>query len=78
MTPTAQQSSAPAPHALAGPVTGAPAATATRHPARPRPARPRPARPLIGTARGFSDRIAGHGPARERASTAPGGRPCSV
>ncbi|MEU7049842.1 hypothetical protein [Streptomyces eurythermus] len=73
MTPTAQQSSAPAPHALAGPVTGAPAATATRH-----PARPRPARPLIGTARGFSDRIAGHGPARERASTAPGGRPCSV
>ncbi|GGR65185.1 MULTISPECIES: hypothetical protein [Streptomyces] len=73
MTPTAQQSSAPAPSMPAGPLTGAPAPTATR-----RPAGPRPARPLTETARGLSDRIAGHGSARERASTAPGGRPCSV
>ncbi|MFF9020787.1 hypothetical protein [Streptomyces eurythermus] len=73
MTPTAQQSSAPAPSVLAGPRTGAPAETATRH-----AARPRPARPLTEAARGLSGRIAGHGPARERASTAPGGRPCSV
>ncbi|MEU7557666.1 hypothetical protein [Streptomyces eurythermus] len=68
MTPTAQQSSAPAPSVPAGPLTGAPAPTATR----------RPARPLTETARGLSDRIAGHGPARKRASTAPGGSPCSV
>ncbi|MFF4711765.1 hypothetical protein ACFY2V_10180 [Streptomyces eurythermus] len=76
MTPTAQQSSAPAPGALAGLLTGA--AAAARRPARPRSAGGSPARTPTGTARGIPDRAAGRGHARERASTAPGGRPCSV
>ncbi|MFF8998497.1 hypothetical protein ACF1GW_21015 [Streptomyces achromogenes] len=64
MTPTAQQSSAPAPSLLAGPLACAPAATAAR----------RPARPLTETAHGICDRAPRRD--RERASTAPGGRPC--
>ncbi|MFF5441545.1 hypothetical protein [Streptomyces achromogenes] len=71
MTPTAQQSSAPAPSVLAGPLTGAPAATAAR-----RPARPRSARTLTGTTRENSGRSVRRDRDRERASTAPGGRPC--
>ncbi|MEU3955375.1 hypothetical protein AB0F45_24155 [Streptomyces achromogenes] len=86
MTPTAQQSSAGAPSVLAGPLvgplTGTQAATAPRHPARPHPARPHPAltptaRTLTGTARQISARDVRRDRARERASTAPGGRPCS-
>ncbi|WP_030605359.1 hypothetical protein [Streptomyces achromogenes] len=67
MTPTAQQSSAGAPSVLAGPLTGTPAATASTH----------TARTLTGTARQISARDVRRDRARERASTAPGGRPCS-
>ncbi|GHH16829.1 hypothetical protein Srubr_15800 [Streptomyces rubradiris] len=75
MTPTAQQSSTPAPSALAGTRTGAPAA-ATRRTPRSRSAGELPARTPTGTAHGTA--VRGAGRARERASTAPGGRPCSV
>ncbi|MEV5345761.1 hypothetical protein ACIG54_25465 [Streptomyces achromogenes] len=71
MTPTAQQSSAGAPSVLAGPLvgplTGTPAATAPTH----------TARTLTGTARRISARDVRRDRDRERASTAPGGRPCS-
>ncbi|MFE9900405.1 hypothetical protein [Streptomyces achromogenes] len=67
MTPTAQQSSAGAPSVLAGPLTGTPTATAPTH----------TARTLTGTARQISARDVRRDRARERASTAPGGRPCS-
>ncbi|CAL9315736.1 hypothetical protein SUDANB180_02182 [Streptomyces sp. enrichment culture] len=75
MTPTAQQSSAPAPHPLADPLTGA-QAVATRRPSRPRSAGELPARTPAGIAHGTSARGAGR--TREGASATPGGRPCSV
>ncbi|MEU2436370.1 hypothetical protein ABZ595_09240 [Streptomyces rubradiris] len=75
MTPTAQQSSTPALNPLAAPLTGAPPAAA-RRPSRPRSAGELLAPTPTGIVQGTADR--GVGRVRERASTAPGGRPCSV